>query len=75
MIKKELGLWIDHREAVIVRVVDEGEAIKRISSDLEKHDRFSAGSPAGSPEDRRNRRFADHGRVGAFVKTPFISDK
>lgn len=58
--KKELGLWIDHREAVIVTIANEGEEIKRISSDVEKHSRFSANSPEGSPEDRRDRRFGEH---------------
>lgn len=58
--KKELGLWIDHREAVIVNIAGEGEEIKRISSDVEPHDRFSANSPQGLPEDRRDRRFGEH---------------
>jgi len=58
--KKELGVWIDHREAVIVTVTDEGVEIKRINSDVEKHGRYSASSPEGSPEDRRDRRFAEH---------------
>jgi len=58
--KKELGLWIDHREAVIVTVSKEGEEIKRISSDAEKQGRFSANAPEGSPEDRRDRRFGEH---------------
>lgn len=58
--KKELGLWIDHREAVIVTVSKEGEEIKRISSDTEKQSRFSANAPEGLPEDRRDRRFGEH---------------
>ncbi len=58
--KKELGLWLDHRVAVIVTVADQGEAIKQISSEVEKHDRFSANAPEGSPEDRRDRRFGEH---------------
>jgi stalled ribosome rescue protein Dom34 len=58
--KKELGLWIDHRAAVIVTVTDQGEEIKRISSEVEKHNRFSANAPEGSPEDRRDRRFGEH---------------
>ena len=33
--KKELGLWLDHRVAVIVTVADQGEAIKQISSEVE----------------------------------------
>ena len=58
--KKELGLWIDHREAVIVTVAADGEEIKHVNSDVEKHVRFSAHSPEGSPEDRRDRRFGEH---------------
>ena len=58
--KKELGLWIDHREAVIVTVSAEGEEIKHVNSEVEKHGRFSSGSPEGSPEDRRDRRFGEH---------------
>ena len=54
--KKELGLWIDHREAVIVTIAHEGEEIKRINSDAEKQ----GGSPEGKPEDQRDRRFANH---------------
>jgi hypothetical protein len=30
--KKEAGLWIDHRQAVIVTLVDQVEEIKRITS-------------------------------------------
>lgn len=58
--KKELGLWIDHREAVLVTVADKGEEIQRINSDAEKHTRFSANAPEGSPEDRRDRRLGQH---------------
>ena len=58
--KKAVGVWIDHREAVIITVADEGEAIQRISSDVEQHSRFSAYAPEGSPEDRRDRRFGEH---------------
>lgn len=54
--KKELGLWIDHREAVIVTLTHEGEEIKRINSDVEKQ----GGSPEGKPEDQRDRRFTNH---------------
>jgi hypothetical protein len=58
--KKELGLWIDHREAVIVTVSAEGDEIQRVNSDVEKHSRFSSGASEGSPEDRRDRRFGEH---------------
>lgn len=42
--KKKIGLWIDHREAVIVMLTDEGEQITRIKSDAEKKIRFPGGS-------------------------------
>ena len=62
--KKELGLWIDHREAVIVTLASKGsaagETINHIHSDMEEQGRFSANAPDGSPEDRRDRRFGGH---------------
>ncbi len=57
--KRQVGLWIDHRETFIVSITDTGEETKRISSDMEKHVRFS-GSPEVSAEDQRDRRFAGH---------------
>ena len=58
--KKQAGLWIDHRESVIVMVTDEGEEIKRISSNADKHVRFSGGAQNVSAEDMQDRRFAGH---------------
>ena len=59
--KKEVGLWIDHRKAVIVTVTDEGEETKLIESGMEKHVRFEGGSDVeGSAEDMRDRQFANH---------------
>lgn len=56
--KSEIGLWIDHRKAVIVIVTDEGEETKQIISHMEKHVRFSSGaSEDGSAEDVRDRQF------------------
>lgn len=51
---KEVGLWIDHREAVIVNVAN--EAITRISSDAE----HSANSAEGSAEDKHERRVGEN---------------
>lgn len=28
--KKQVGLWIDHRKAVVVLITDEGEEIKKV---------------------------------------------
>ena len=59
--KKEIGLWIDHRKAVIVIVTDDGDVIKKISSDMEKRVRFSGGTAAdGLTEGARDRQLGNH---------------
>lgn len=63
--KKEVGLWIDHRVAVVVILVDHSEEIKHILSNMEKHVRYSSasessGSHDDAAEDTRDRRFDDH---------------
>ena len=66
--KRKVGLWIDHRKAVIVFLAGEEEEIKLIKSNVERQDRRSAGSrhegrfesqsaPAG---DRHERAFVTH---------------
>lgn len=42
---KQIGLWIDHRQATIVAVTEQGEAIGEIFSDVEKQLRRSGDSP------------------------------
>ena len=57
----EIGLWIDHRKAVIVIISDEGEQVSEITSHMEKHTRFAGrGSEHGSDEDMRDRQFENH---------------
>ena len=59
--KREIGLWIDHRKAVIVIVTDKGVETKIIESNMEKHVRFSGGSSeSGQAEDVRDRQFNNH---------------
>jgi stalled ribosome rescue protein Dom34 len=66
--KREAGLWIDHRQAVIVTLVGQAEVIKRRESNMEKHVRYSGASHPkdqteshdDSAEDIRDRRFDDH---------------
>jgi hypothetical protein len=62
LVKKQIGLWIDHRKAVIVIVTDEGEELKKITSNMEKHVRFTGGTASedGSTEDVRDRQFGNH---------------
>jgi hypothetical protein len=59
--KKRVGLWIDHRKAIIVTITEQGESTQEIKSDMEKHVRFSSGSSDdGSTEDVRDRHFGNH---------------
>lgn len=60
--KRAAGLWIDHRETVIVFIGDQGEETRRIESNMEKHVRFSGGSRSeeGKADDQRDRQFTGH---------------
>lgn len=66
--KKEVGLWIDHRKAVIVTIENDAETSQEIQSNMEKHVRFSGKSNSGDPsssqgstaEDVRDRHFDNH---------------
>ena len=63
--KKEIGLWIDHREAVLVILAEGTEEILHITSSDEKHIRYSGRSHSRTPEglkkvtaeDQRDRKF------------------
>jgi hypothetical protein len=57
---RQVGLWIDHRESILVIVTGEGEETKRITSNMEKHVRFSGGAQVSSEEDIRDNKFAGH---------------
>lgn len=64
--KKQAGLWIDHRQAIVVHLLDPGEKITHIESHLDKRVRFSGASETkgtsghnDSAEDKRDRRFND----------------
>ena len=58
--KKELGLWIDHKKAVVAMVSPDGADTKHITSDMESHVRFSGGAANITDEDIRDRRFENH---------------
>ena len=58
--KKQVGLWIDHRKTVVVSVTDKGEETSLISSDMEKHVRYSGAAQEDSAEDRRDTRFTGY---------------
>ncbi len=64
----KVGLWIDHRKAMVVRITEKGEEVAFTISGVEKQLRRSGDSPLkGSyeplqvpPDDRRQRAFAGH---------------
>ncbi len=66
--KRAVGLWIDHRKAVIVAVTDQGEATSLIVSRVEKQRRRVAGIRSMTPhessqvpaDDRQERSFHAH---------------
>ena len=62
------GLWIDHREAVIVLLSEKGQQTRRIKSYVEKQLRRSGRSPSRAPyeaqmvpaDDSREREYSGH---------------
>jgi len=52
--KKEVGLWIDHREAFIVAITDEGEGTNRLYSNIEVDAQFSGSSRSAGSQDAKN---------------------
>lgn len=69
------GIWIDHRKAVIVTVLDQGEQVDTISSNVEKHAERTGDSPLTGryeaqqvpADDKRQRALTGH--MNAFYDT------
>ncbi len=57
--KRQTGLWINHRKTIIVSTTDQGEATRIITSNLEQQGALSARAEI-SAEDLRNKRIRDH---------------
>jgi hypothetical protein len=63
-----VGLWIDHKKAVIVSVDERGERINKIESGVERHIQYRGATHPKSPyspqyqqgEDRLDNRFTVH---------------
>jgi hypothetical protein len=66
--KNKVGLWIDHKKAVIVFLAGQEEKIEVVESNVEKQIRRSAASRSGGPfesqavpsDDRQQREFTGH---------------
>jgi len=48
--KRNVGVWIDHRKAVIVHITDNAEQIHTTLSGMEKHVRHAGGEPEDQQE-------------------------
>ncbi|MEZ2238116.1 hypothetical protein [Microcoleus sp.] len=62
----KLGLWIDHRKAIVVGITDKGEEKKEIISEVEKQDRRSGDSPLNGAYESLQK-LADDSRQRAFT--------
>ena len=58
--KKEVGLWIDCKKAVIFTLADEGAEIKRISSESKINVPNSIGTQQDSANVQGDKRLTDH---------------
>lgn len=66
--EKQIGLWIDHKKAVIVILEGKKEELRKIESNIEKHVRYKGGAhgkTAYSPqflseETQEDRRYREH---------------
>ncbi len=66
--KAKVGLWIDHRKAVVVAITDNGEEVGLVISAIEKQARRSPSSRHAGPyepqqvpaDDSRQRAFTGH---------------
>ena len=66
--KTRVGLWIDHRKAIVVALTEKGEETKRIESTAEKQLRRSGRSPSNESfepqlvpaDDTRERDYMGH---------------
>jgi len=67
-LEKDIGIWIDHRKAVIVTIENNTAVTRVINSNMEKHVRYSGGDHEKSSydfsgskaEDIQDRKFGDH---------------
>jgi stalled ribosome rescue protein Dom34 len=58
--RREVGVWIDHSKAVIAIIAGKNEETREVTSNMEKHVRYSGAAQEDSAEDQRDRRFTGH---------------
>jgi hypothetical protein len=57
---RDVGVWIDHRKAVIAIIAGKTEEVRQVTSNMEKHVRYSGAPQEDSAEDQRDKRFTGH---------------
>ena len=80
--KKEVGLWIDHRKAVIVVIADQEEVTTTIMSKVEKQPGRYGGVRSTTPyesqqvpaDDSRERKFTGHLNIYYYAVIACIRD-
>ncbi len=66
--KKEVGLWVDRRKAVIVHITEKGQDIQKIESGIRRHVSYQGESNTKSPyssqyqqgDNQLDNKFAEH---------------
>ncbi len=72
--RKEIGIWVDHRKAVIVTIENKAAVTREVLSNMEKHVRYSGGdhenssgdSSGSNAEDMQDRKF--NNRLGNYYE-------
>jgi hypothetical protein len=64
---KKVGLWIDHQKAIVVTMLEKGEDIKEIRSEVEKDLEIFA-------DDRRQSSFSEHLNVYYDAVIDYVGD-
>lgn len=59
---KQVGIWIDHREAFVIHIDEGAEGTEHIESGMEKHVRFSGHATLedGPADDQVDRQYTAH---------------
>jgi hypothetical protein len=58
--RNEVGVWIDHKKAVIATIAGKKESLRQVTSGMEQHVRYSGAAQEDGAENQRDRRFTGH---------------
>ncbi len=56
----QVGVWIDHRKAVIATIAGRSASLRELESGMEQRVRYSGAAQEDAAEDQRDRRFTGH---------------